>query len=120
MAVPGPVTSQQSGGTHQAVRDGKAVLVTGGPDVLSELAGIGAAEPEPAVTPPTEYDDLPAPAQRALDALNWQGATSARDVAAAADLGPQEVARALALLARRGLAERAGEGWLLVRRADLA
>jgi len=59
-------------------------------------------------------------AQRALDALNWQGATSARDVAAAANLGPQEGAKALALLARRGLAERAGEGWLLVRRADLA
>ncbi len=120
MAVPGPVTSQQSGGTHQAVRDGKAVLVTGGPDVLSELAGIGAAEPESAATPPTEYDDLPAPAQRALDALTWHGATSARDVAASADLGPHEVAKALALLTRRGLAERSGEGWLLVRRADLA
>lgn len=120
MAVPGPVTSQQSGGTHQAVRDGKAVLVTGGPDVLSELAGLGATESEPATTPSTEYDDLPAPAQRALDALTWQGARSARDVAVAADLGPHDVAKALALLARRGLAERAGDGWLLVRRADLA
>ena len=120
MAVPGPVTSQQSGGTHQAVRDGKAVLVTGGPDVLSELAGIGAAEPETASAPATEYDHLPAPAQRALDALTWQGTKSARDVAVAADLGPHEVAKALALLARRGLAERAGDGWLLVRRADLA
>ena len=72
MAVPGPVTSQQSGGTHQAVRDGKAVLVTGGSDVLSELAGIGAAEPEPVTAPATEFDHLPAPAQRALDALTWQ------------------------------------------------
>ena len=120
MAVPGPVTSLQSGGTHQAVRDGKAVLVTGGPDVLSELAGIGAAEPETDSTPTTEFDHLPAPAQRALDALTWQDAKSARDVAVAADLGPHEVAKALALLARHGLAERAGDGWLLVRRADLA
>ena len=120
MAVPGPVTSQQSGGTHQAVRDGRAVLVTGGSDVLAELAGIGAAEPELVATPPTEYDDLPAPAQRALDALTWQGSRSARDVASAADLGPHEVAKALALLVRRGLAERSSEGWLLVRRADLA
>ena len=120
MAVPGPVTSQQSGGTHQAVRDGKAVLVTGGPDVLTELGGIGAAEPEPATVPPTEYDHLPASVQRTLDALTWQGAKSARDVAAAAGLGPHDVAKALALLARRGLAERAGDGWLLVRRADLA
>jgi DNA processing protein len=120
MAVPGPVTSQQSGGTHQAVRDGKAVLVTGGPDVLSELAGIGAAEPEEVAAPPTEYDHLPAPAQRAIDALGWHTATSARDVAASADLGPHDVAKALTLLARRGLAERSADGWLLVRRADLA
>ena len=120
MAVPGPVTSQQSGGTHQAVRDGKAVLVTGGSEVLSELAGIGATEPEPAMAPATEFDHLPAPAQRALDALTWHGATSARDVAAAADLGPHDVAKALALLARSGLAERVGDGWVLVRRADLA
>jgi DNA processing protein len=119
MAVPGPVTSQQSGGTHQAVRDGKAVLVTGGSEVLSELAGIGAAEPEP-VTAATEFDSLPAPAQRALDALTWHGTTSARDVAASADLAPHDVAKALALLARCGLAERAGDGWVLVRRADLA
>lgn len=120
MAVPGPVTSQQSGGTHQAVRDGKAVLVTGGSEVLSELAGIGAADPEPVTAVATEFDHLPAPAQRALDALTWHRATSARDVAAAADLGPPDVAKALALLARRGLAERTGDGWVLVRRADLA
>ena len=120
MAVPGPVTSQQSGGTHQAVRDGKAVLVTGGSDVLSELAGIGVAEPETVVAPSTEYDHLPSSAQRALDALSWEGATPARDVAASADLAPNDVAKALALLARRGLAERSSDGWLLVRRADLA
>ncbi len=120
MAVPGPVTSQQSGGTHQAVRDGKAVLVTGGPDVLSELAGIGAAEPDVVTAPDTEFDHLPAPAQRALDALSWTGATPARDVATAAGLGPHDAANALSLLARRGLAERAGSGWVLVRRADLA
>jgi len=120
MAVPGPVTSQQSGGTHQAVRDGKAVLVTDGSEVLSELAGIGVAEPEAVSGPATEFDHLPAPAQRALDALTWHGATSARDVAIAADLGPHEVAKALSLLVRRGLAERAADGWVLVRRADLA
>ena len=28
MAVPGPVTSKQSGGTHEAIRNGKSVLVT--------------------------------------------------------------------------------------------
>ncbi len=120
MAVPGPVTSQQSGGTHQAVREGKAVLVTSGSDVLTALAGPGAAELESADPSVTEFDHLPAAAQRALDALSWRGPRSARDVADAADLGSPDVAKALGLLARRGLAERAGEGWVLVRRADLA
>jgi DNA processing protein len=120
MAVPGPVTSQQSGGTHQAVRDGKAVLVTGGSDVLAELAGIGVVEPESSGGAPTEFDGLPAMAQRALDSLSWRGSTSARDVATSAGLGPREAAQALRLLAGRGLAERAGDGWVLLRRADLA
>lgn len=119
MAVPGPVTSQQSAGPHQAVRDGKAVLVTGGPDVLSELSGLGADEPERAETPTTEFDHLPRPAQRALDALGWVAPTPARDVATAAGLGPHETDQALALLVRSGLAERVGGGWVLVRRADL-
>ena len=43
MALPGPVTSQRSDGTHQAVRAGKAVLVTSGSEVVAELAGLGMA-----------------------------------------------------------------------------
>ncbi len=43
MALPGPVTSPRSSGTHAAVRSGKAILVTSGQDVAEELAGLGAA-----------------------------------------------------------------------------
>lgn len=42
MALPGPVTSARSSGTHAAVRSGKAILVTSGQDVAEELAGLGA------------------------------------------------------------------------------
>ena len=42
MALPGPVTSPRSSGTHAAVRGGKAILVTSGRDVAEELAGLGA------------------------------------------------------------------------------
>jgi DNA processing protein len=120
MAVPGPVTSQQSGGTHQAVRDGKAVLVTGGPDVLTELGGIGAEEAENVGSGSTEFDTLPAAARRVLDALSWRDARPAPVLADAADLGPRDVEKALGLLSRRGLAERVGDRWVLIRRADLA
>ena len=120
MAVPGPVTSQQSGGTHQAVRDGKAVLVTDGSDVMAELAGLGADIPEPVPAPATEFDALPAPAQRVMDALSWRDARHASELADAAGLGADAAARGLALLAGRGLAQAIGDRWLLTRRADLA
>ncbi len=47
MALPGPVTSRQSSGTHEAIRTGKAVLVTNGKNVVEELRGLG-AEPSDA------------------------------------------------------------------------
>lgn len=40
MAVPGPVTSKRSDGSHAAVRGGKAVLVTSGADVVDEVFGL--------------------------------------------------------------------------------
>jgi len=41
MAVPGPVTSRRSAGSHIAVREGRAVLVTSAEDVLNELETVG-------------------------------------------------------------------------------
>lgn len=119
MAVPGPVLSQQSGGTHQAVRDGKAVLVTNGAEVLAEISDLGAVDEAPSGGDSSEFDRLPAPAQRALDALEWHQPRSSREVADLAGIGPHQTAPALALLERRGLATRVGERWLLERRADV-
>jgi len=39
MAVPGPVTSAGSGGCHLLIRQGDAVLVTCGADVIGRLIG---------------------------------------------------------------------------------
>jgi len=43
MAVPGPVTSAQSAGCHQIIRDLGAALVTSTADILNVLSGT----PEP-------------------------------------------------------------------------
>ena len=43
MALPGPVTSQQSAGVHAAFRAGKAVVVTSGREIVAELSGLGAS-----------------------------------------------------------------------------
>ncbi|EFQ83154.1 DNA protecting protein DprA [Aeromicrobium marinum DSM 15272] len=41
MAVPGPVVSQQSLGTHAAIREGQGVLVTDVDDIEHELGAVG-------------------------------------------------------------------------------
>lgn len=41
LAVPGPVTSRRSDGSHAAIRDGRAVLVTSGAQVMQELRSVG-------------------------------------------------------------------------------
>jgi DNA processing protein len=44
MAVPGPVTSAQSAGCHQLIRDG-ATCVTSTADILTELAAASVTDP---------------------------------------------------------------------------
>lgn len=118
MAVPGPVTSKASGGAHAAVREGRAVLVTSGKDVVEELGGLGSdSAAEPIVL--TELDRLPPAARTTLDGLDWHTERGLTEIAVEARLSAREVRSALALLERRGLAARQGAGWLLLRRADV-
>jgi len=118
MAVPGPVTSQNSVGTHQAIRDGKAVLVTTGMEVVSELSGFVAERP-PDRVPDTAFDRLSAEESRVLDALVWTERLSLDDVTRRSGLAPAQAARALATLVAAGFAFGNSSGWTLLRRADL-
>lgn len=113
MVVPGPVTSQQSSGTHAAVRDGKAVLVTSGTDVIEELDAVGWGSAEASEADPVDL--LPEVARRALDGFDADGSRTLAEVAAHVRLGRAEVRRAAELLQRRGLIARRGEGWVLRR-----
>lgn len=119
MALPGPVTSRQSAGTHAAVRGGKAVLVTSGREVVAELAGLGGDVEEQASLPLTEFDRLPPVARSTLDGLDWAAARKVSEIASTVRLSTREVRAALDLLERRGLATRTGVEWMLSRRADV-
>lgn len=119
MALPGPVTSKASGGVHAAVRDGMAVLVTSGKDVLAELGGLGAEESALPIAS-TEFDRLPPVARATLDGLDWGASRSLAEIAASVRLSSREVRAALALLQRRELVVRRGAGWVLNRRADVS
>lgn len=120
MAVPGPVSSQQSAGCHRAIREGRAVLVTQGREVLAEALGPGVVAEPPPGGATTEFDRLPGPARSVLDALDWEERRAVSEISAAATVSAGDTRRALALLRQRGLAEVSAGRWILVRRADLA
>jgi DNA processing protein len=66
-AVPGPLDSPASSGTHALIRDG-AILIRSADDILEELDGVSAvarsvasrpsSAPRPATTPPPGLDDV--------------------------------------------------------------
>lgn len=100
MAVPGPVTSQASSGAHRAVRDGKALLVTSGRDVLADCFG-GVDD---------EVLTVGAGAKRVWARLagTEQGV---EQLAAGLRWAPTAVRRALGELERLGVAESGATGW---------
>lgn len=119
MGVPGPVTSKASRGVHDCLREGRAILVTNGAEVIEELRGLGARPGSPQVVT-TEFDRLPATMRATLEGLDWRRTRSLLELAGDIRLGAREVRDALVLLERQGLASRQGTGWVLSRRADTA
>jgi DNA processing protein len=68
MAVPGPVTSDQSAGCHRIIRDWQGTLVTNAAEVIEHLSPVGATlEPThaPAVTDPADRAGSAEPADPA-------------------------------------------------------
>lgn len=119
MALPGPVTSRQSSGTHEAIRTGKAILVTNGKNIVEELRGLGAEASAPVAVPSTEFDRLPPAACKTLDGLDWVRVRTHSEIASGVRITSREVLVSLKILERRGLVVRQGAGWVLARRADV-
>jgi DNA processing protein len=132
MAVPGPVTSPQSAGCHQIIREWGATCVTcaadiiemvsplGAPDTLAPLGGPGSAPPSarrseaPGSAP--SRDELDPDSARVLDALPARGAAGTSTIAVEAGVDLDTVLRCLGLLAGYGFIERCDLGWRLRRR----
>lgn len=120
MAIPGPVTSQASVGAHEAMRTGKAMLVTCGADIVEVLGGFGAAESAPARGPETVYDGMSVGERRALDAVPWGKPRATDDIAGELRVSGASALKQLNRLEALGFVARLPTGWTLVRRADLA
>lgn len=104
-AVPGPITSAASAGTHRLLREVGAQCITSGDDIR-ELLGIrSAAVPSADDRPRT--DDL----TRLRDALSARVSRDPGELARRSGLASDDVSTMLGLLQLEGSAARSGAGW---------
>jgi len=120
MAVPGPVTSAQSAGCHQVIRDWGAVCVTSALDVMEmlEFAADGPAAGQDSGGPrqPVLARDLLDPeSTRVLEAVPARAGKGPARIAIAAGVDFDTVMRCLGGLAAAGFVERCDRGWRLRR-----
>lgn len=115
MAIPGPVTSAMSVGTHALLRDTDARLVTGVDHVIEEIGHLG-VDLSPVLRGRDTVRDALSPVQaRTLEALPRRGLVLPEQIARAAGLSVLEVLSALPALEARALVECQDGGWVLVR-----
>lgn len=121
MAVPGPITSTQSAGTHAAIRDGKAILVTDAETIIDEMTGLAdasalhGAEPDRGTT---TYDQWSQQMRLVFDALDFSRGCDVADIALVAHTSQRRAAQCLETLSASGFAMQTASGWQLMRRAD--
>lgn len=116
MAVPGPVTSAASVGTHELLRaDGgdAARLVCSAEQVLQEVGRLGSDLAEPARGRAEPRDDLGPVATAILDAVPVRRGAPPERIAVSAGVPILDVLRILPGLELRNLVELTTDGWRL-------
>jgi len=112
MAVPGPVTSEQSAGCHELIRDYGAMCVTCASDVAEHIALPGSGPSAgPRRGPATARDLLDPAAVAVLEEVPVRGGRGPAAIAARAGVDLDTALRCLGLLAADGFVERAELGW---------
>lgn len=116
MALPGPVTSVASAGTHAMIRSGQATLVSSAQQVLEAIGTIG-EDLEPTVSGESRHLDKLSPhALRVHEALQPRKGKPTEQVAAESGIPIDKVRAVLPMLEIEGLADRCDAGWRLAAR----
>lgn len=113
MGVPGPVTSTQSAGVHQLIRESGALLVTGAAEVLEVLAPAGEHLTRRARGADRPRDRLTHRQRQVLEAVPVRRAADDFSIATTAGVGALEVRGTLQALEALGMVQRHGPGWRL-------
>jgi DNA processing protein len=111
MAVPGPVTSDQSAGCHEAIREWGAICVTSARDVI-EILSFPEDEHASRQRGPVLPRDLLDPVTRlVLEAAPARAGWGPARIAVSAGVDFDTVMRCLGALAAAGFVERCDRGW---------
>lgn len=111
MAVPGPVNSRTSVGTHELIRDWGARLVTNAADVIGEVGGIGEGLAASLAASQTYVSGLSGSHRAILDAVPRQGSISVHELAGRCGLSPREVRGMLPDLVTHGTVVECHDGY---------
>jgi DNA processing protein len=119
MAVPGPVTSLQSAGCHEIIREWGAVCVTSAHDVMELLSfpdGDLDEKEQGAVLPRDELDPV---VRKVLEAVPARAGRGPARIAVAAGVDLDTAMRCLGALAAAGFVERCDRGWRIRKDAEI-
>ncbi len=114
-AVPGPVTSAMSAGTHELIRSGAAMLVNDAGEVADLVGEFGTDAAVDKREPDGVLDRLEPMARDVYEAMPARGIATTDQLCAETGLSLPACLAALGSLAASGLVVRADGGWRLVR-----
>lgn len=112
MAVPGPVTSEQSAGCHELIREWAAMCVTGVRDIVEHVSPLGTVPlAGPRLGPALPRDHLDPTTSAVLEAVPARGGRGPAGIAVLAGVDLDTALRCLGLLAAAGFVQRTEQGW---------
>jgi DNA processing protein len=111
MAVPGPVTSGQSEGCHEIIREWGAVCVTRAQDIIENVSPAGEGLGDRRRGPAFPRDSLDEETTAVLEAVPARAGGGPAAIAITAGVGLDTAIRCLGALAAAGFVERCPTGW---------
>jgi DNA processing protein len=115
LAVPGPITSRMSAGSHLLVRERNAILATNVADIIEAISPLGTNLTQSPRAPQSLTDTLHPDLQRTLDAVPVRTPAPAPAIATTAGLDIPTTQSCLETLATLNLITRTPTGWHLTR-----
>ncbi|MET7282913.1 DNA-processing protein DprA [Kribbella sp. NPDC005582] len=115
LAVPGPITSRMSEGSHVLIRERDAVLVTDVEEIIEAVSPLGTALTSYRHAPTTPFDNLPDDLRRTLEAVPVRTPAATHRIAITAGLDLPTTEGALEDLAALNLVHPYPTGWCLTR-----